>query len=116
MKNRTWRWFLLGILSTLLIIFAPRVNSQSLTSSTEIFFSAGCADCWPYTEEVLIPTLQGNGLATETRIHDYTVPSERKRLLEVADSIDLPRSIADYLYAFVPNDRGNVSDFRSCPP
>ena len=76
--------------------------------STHIFFSAGCADCWPYTEEVLVPALQARGAADDPQIHDYTAPSGRKLLLEVADSIELPRSIADSLYAFVPTETGTL--------
>jgi cytochrome c biogenesis protein CcdA len=75
---------------------------------THIFFSAGCADCWPYTEEVLIPTLQTQGAAANPEIHDYTRPEERMRLLEMADAIALPRSVADSLYAFVPTGEGKL--------
>ena len=62
---------------------------------THIFFSAGCADCWPYVEDILIPALQARGVAGDPRIHDYTAPDDRKLLLEVADSVELPRSVAD---------------------
>lgn len=97
---------LLFIFSAVLTIYAPVAISQPSPNSTHIFFSAGCADCWPYTEDILLSTLKEHGLATDARIHDYTVPSERKLLLEVADSVKLPRSIADSLYAFVPTHRG----------
>ena len=83
---------------------------------TEIFFSAGCADCWPYTQEVLIPALRAEGLAANPRIHDYTKPAERKQLLAFADGIALPRSIADSLYAFIPTDRGVVLILGHVPP
>jgi len=83
---------------------------------TEIFFSAGCADCWPYTQEVLIPALRAEGLAADPRIHDYTKPVERRQLLVFADGIALPRSIADSLYAFVPTDRGVLLILGHVPP
>ncbi len=83
---------------------------------THIFFSAGCADCWPYTEEVLIPALRANEVAANPEIHDYTQPGERARLLEEADSINLPRSIADSLYAFVPTSRGRLVILGHVPP
>jgi cytochrome c biogenesis protein CcdA len=83
---------------------------------THIFFSAGCADCWPYTEDVLIPTLQAQGTATNPEIHDYTRPEERTRLLELADEIALPRSIADSLYAFVPTQNGTLVVLGHVPP
>ncbi len=82
--------------------FAPQDNI------THIFFSAGCADCWPYVEEVLIPELQSHDLALMPQIHDYTVPVERTLLLEIADGVGLPRSIADSLYTFVPTEQGTL--------
>jgi cytochrome c biogenesis protein CcdA len=83
---------------------------------THIFFSAGCADCWPYTEDVLVPALAANGLAAEAEIHDYTAPGGRSLLLEVADSVQLPRSIADSLYAFVPTEQGTLVILGHVPP
>jgi len=97
------------------VLPAPAAAAPSL-ENTHIFFSAGCADCWPYTQEVLIPALQVRGLAAAPKIHDYTAPSERRRLLEIADSIELPRSIADSLYAFVPTDRGTLVILGHVPP
>jgi len=84
--------------------------------AAHIFFSAGCADCWPYTEKVLIPALQARGAALDPRIHDYTAPDERKLLLEIADSIELPRSVADSLYAFVPTSKGMLVVLGHVPP
>lgn len=89
---------------------------DAYSEQTHIFFSAGCADCWPYVEEVLIPTLQANGLAANPVIHDYTNPDERALLLNVADSVDLPRSIADSLYAFVPTPQGTLVILGHVPP
>jgi cytochrome c biogenesis protein CcdA len=84
--------------------------------TTHIFFSAGCADCWPYAEGVLIPALQARGAALDPQIHDYTAPGGRKLLLEVADSVELPRSIADSLYAFVPTATGTLVVLGHVPP
>ncbi|MFQ5763716.1 MAG: cytochrome c biogenesis CcdA family protein [Rhodospirillales bacterium] len=94
----------------LLLVSAPAAATERDTSleTTHIFFSAGCADCWPYTQEVLVPALQARGRALDPRIHDYTAPGGRKLLLEEADSVELPRSIADSLYAFVPMGRGTL--------
>lgn len=83
-------------------------SEQSLGGDIHVFFSAGCSDCWPYVDDVLIPALRGGGIAGETEIHDYTVSAERTRLLEMADEIELPRSIADSLYAFVPLEGGTL--------
>jgi len=92
------------------IALAPPVAADEAEAldTTHIFFSAGCADCWPYTQDVLIPALQARGLAAEPKIHDYTAPGGRKLLLEVADKVGLPRSIADSLYTFVPTDKGTL--------
>jgi cytochrome c biogenesis protein CcdA len=95
---------------------APTAAAGDPLEETQIFFSAGCADCWPYTREVLIPALRARGLAADPGIHDYTVPSARRLLLEIADAIALPRSIADSLYAFVPTDRGTLVILGHVPP
>jgi cytochrome c biogenesis protein CcdA len=73
-----------------------------------VFFSAGCADCWPYTEDVLLPTLTSNGITAASEIHDYTIPEERRRMSAMIDAIEMPRSIADSLYAFIPTDQGTL--------
>jgi len=83
---------------------------------THIFFSFGCADCWPYVKNVLIPTLQARGLAADPQIHDYTEPDQRRFLLKVADRVELPRSIADSLYAFVPTPKGTLVVLGHVPP
>ncbi len=104
--------------AALVLVLAPSAQAagdESLTR-THIFFSAGCADCWPYTEDVLIPALQDQGRARDPQIHDYTAPGGRKRLLEVADAVGLPRSIADSLYAFVPTDKGTLVILGHVPP
>jgi cytochrome c biogenesis protein CcdA len=73
-----------------------------------VFFSSGCADCWPYVRQVLTPALRAGGVQAGIEIHDYTVPAERALLLEMAEGIGLPRSIADSLYAFVPTRAGTL--------
>ena len=97
---------LVGLLMALGMALSARPGAAADMKDTHVFFSSGCADCWPYTNQVLVPTLQAQGLAPSPEIHDYTVPDERRRLLEIADGISLPRSIADSLYAFVPTERG----------
>jgi cytochrome c-type biogenesis protein len=118
MWRRIRKFILFPIVSLVLIGGALPVAAQmaAAVERTHIFFSAGCADCWPYTADVLIPTLQANGVATNPKIHDYTRPEERARLLEEADSINLPRSIADSLYAFVPTSRGRLVILGHVPP
>jgi cytochrome c-type biogenesis protein len=87
-----------------------------LPGSAHVFFSAGCADCWPYTEQTLLPAFRAHGLAGDAEIHDYTAPGGRTLLLEMADSIELPRSIADSLYAFVPTAEGTLVILGHVPP
>ena len=81
-----------------------------------IFFSAGCSDCWPYVEDVLLPALHAGGVEATSEIHDYTLPAERTRLMEMADKIELPRSIADSLYAFVPMEDRTLVILGHVPP
>ena len=95
---------------------ASAYQSSASSEATHIFFSAGCADCWPYVEDTLIPALQEHGLATESEIHDYTAPAERAYLLEMSDGIELPRSVADSLYAFVPTPEGMLVVLGHVPP
>lgn len=104
-RIRHLRWFV-GLLMALGALLPAVDGAAADLEGTHVFFSAGCADCWPYTNQVLVPALQSQGLAPNPEIHDYTVPDERRRLLEVADGIGLPRSIADSLYAFVPTEEG----------
>ncbi len=98
---------LVGIFRLTLMPVSASAGTKS-DDKIHIYFSAGCADCWPYVEEILIPALRASGISAEVEIHDYTVPSERARLLEMADGIGLPRSIADSLYAFVPVGDGTL--------
>ena len=102
--------FSLSLLATLILAWFPAhaMGTEQSSEKIQIFFSAGCADCWPYVEEVLIPTLREVGVDASTEIHDYTVPEERARLVQMGEEIDLPRSIADSLYAFVPLSNGTL--------
>jgi cytochrome c biogenesis protein CcdA len=94
---------LVGALMLISAAFSPaRAAIEDQVDTVHIFFSAGCSDCWPYVEEVLLPSLRAAGVRADSEIHDYTVPAERSKLLKMADAIELPRSIADSLYAFVP--------------
>jgi cytochrome c biogenesis protein CcdA len=116
--NKGWLIASAGILGLALLAFlallprpaeaGPIRDQSDLSAAAHIFFSAGCADCWPYVEDTLLPNLQAQGLAQQSEIHDYTIPMERTRLLEMADGIQLPRSIADSLYAFVPTGQGTL--------
>lgn len=111
--------FLIRILvftSLVIAVFVPLhhvlASSAPPEGSSEqvahIFFSRGCADCWPYVEDVMLPTLQNQGLASQFEIHDYTVPEARNLLAEFSREVGLPRSIADSLYAFVPTPTGTL--------
>lgn len=99
-----WRLvFLLLLTAGLLTTTGVAVAQQAAgEEQTHIFFSAGCADCWPYTEEQLIPALQARGITGGAEIHDYTSPDGRAALQTLSESISLPTTIADSLYAFVP--------------
>jgi cytochrome c-type biogenesis protein len=116
------KYRLIPILLTLLaawLVWAHTVQAQSAAAPGEahIFFSAGCADCWPYTEEELLPALQAEGLAATYEIHDYTGPEGRAQLLEFVDHLEMPRAIADALYAFVATpDGGNLVILGHVPP
>jgi len=87
---------------------SPGAAQAQSAEVVHIFFSSGCADCWPYVESELMPALQAGGVQLEPEIHDYTVPAERTRLLDMADDLGLPRSIADSLYAFIPVRGGTL--------
>ncbi len=111
--------FVLVAASALAFSFPHAATTESVRQPEEIihvFFSAGCADCWPYVEDVLLPSIQAGGVAAATEIHDYTLPAERTRLMQMADEIELPRSIADSLYAFVPTPGGTLVVLGHVPP
>ncbi|MAT96252.1 MAG: hypothetical protein CL608_03840 [Anaerolineaceae bacterium] len=116
MTKRLFVIFLLFTAALLAVVQTAAAQQAADPTRTHIFFSAGCADCWPYTEDVLIPALQAQGAATNPEIHDYTRPEERTQLLQLADEIGLPRSIADSLYAFVPTQNGTLVVLGHVPP
>lgn len=97
--------FFVLLLST---VIPAHAQADDAPETIHIFFSAGCADCWPYAEDELVPALQNSGITTEWEIHDYTIPAERQRMAAMIDAIELPRSIADSLYAFIPTGKGIV--------
>jgi cytochrome c-type biogenesis protein len=97
-------------------LMAMRATSASAETPIHVFFSAGCADCWPYVDQVLTPALRADGIEAPTEIHDYTVPEERSRLLEMTDGLDIPRSIADSLYAFIPYQGKQIVILGHVPP
>jgi cytochrome c-type biogenesis protein len=97
------------LLFVLLTGYSPALAQDAPSDDgIHIFFSAGCADCWPYTEDELLPALAASGVTGQSEIHDYSIPAERQRLSNMIDGIDLPRSIADSLYAFIPTDQGTL--------
>jgi cytochrome c biogenesis protein CcdA len=105
------RFLILSILFVALLLpgYAPvKAQDAEPPKAIHIFFSAGCADCWPYTDDVLLPTLKASGIAYPSEIHDYTIPEERQRMSAMIDGIELPRSIADSLYAFIPTPQGTL--------
>jgi|CXWK01.1.fsa_nt_gi hypothetical protein len=63
----------------LLVMSSAAAQEKDVADSTPIFFSAGYADCWPYTEEVLLPTLQAKGLTA--------VPERSKTTLRPAAAL-----------------------------
>lgn len=107
--RRQYMWLYLIGLVIILVKGTPSAFAQAEpTEAVHIFFSAGCADCWPYVEETLIPALKAGGVTAEPVIHDYTRPGGRQLLAEQAASVRLPRRIADSLYAFVPRPDGGL--------
>ncbi len=106
MKRICLTIILLIVLSSVTIPVQAQV--QAPADVVHVFFSAGCADCWPYTEDVLLPSLKNSGISATSEIHDYTIPSERKRMSNMIDGIGMPRSIADSLYAFIPTPKGTL--------
>lgn len=83
--------------------------------TVHIFFSGGCADCWPYLENTLLPALDGIGLAESAEVHDFTRPGGRAQLLEMSDASGLPRDMADSLYAFIPLENAKLVSMGHVP-
>jgi cytochrome c-type biogenesis protein len=116
MQHRRWSWstrrgrvvLLGGMLMLLAGFLQPRGSGAEDLSAIHVFFSAGCADCWPYVEETLVPALRAGGMTAEAVIHDYTRPGGRQLLAQQAAAVGLPRRIVDSLYAFVPRPDGGL--------
>lgn len=87
---------------------APALAQSDTSEGVHIFFSAGCADCWPYVEKTLVPALKTGGVAGDPVIHDFTRPGGRKLLADQAAAVGLPRRIADSLYAFATRPDGGL--------
>lgn len=87
---------------------APSLAQPNAAEKIHVFFSAGCADCWPYVEKVLLPALKKGGFTAEPVIHDFTRPGGRQLLAEQTKAARLPRRIADSLYAFAPRPDGGT--------
>ena len=100
------RWPVLIFVVSGLVILAslatPSLAQSETPEPVHVFFSAGCADCWPYVEETLLPALRAGGVTAESVTHDFTRPGGRQLLADQTTSVGLPRRIADSLYAFVP--------------
>lgn len=106
--KRTLFSLIIIVIVTAAVVAPAQAQDTVPTDSIHVFFSAGCADCWPYTNDVLLPALKANGIALSSEIHDYTIPEERQRMSAMIDAIELPRSIADSLYAFIPTSKGTL--------
>jgi cytochrome c-type biogenesis protein len=107
---RPWQ-ALIPVVSSLVILarsVSPAFAQSEMSGPVHIFFSAGCADCWPYVEKTLVPALQAGGVTGDPVIHDFTRPGGRQLLAEQAAAVGLPRRIADSLYAFVTRPDGGA--------
>lgn len=105
---KKWLSSIFLLIVALLLVDSSQALAQEVDPPTvvDIFFSAGCGDCWPYSQDVLLPTLESSGISAKSVIHDYTIPEERQLMSNKIDAIELPRSIADSLYAFIPTGKG----------
>lgn len=99
---------LLGLSFMVVGLGIPSLAQSSVAENIHVFFSAGCADCWPYVEKTLLPALKSGGLTAEPVIHDFTRPGGRQMLVEQTKAVGLPRRIADSLYAFAPRPNGGL--------
>lgn len=89
-------------------LVTPVLAQSKAPEKIHVFFSAGCADCWPYVEKLLLPALKKGGFTAEPVIHDFTRPGGRRLLAEQTKAVGLPRRIADSLYAFAPRPDGGL--------
>ena len=100
------RFLGIGVLVAGLV--TPALAQSKAPEKIHVFFSAGCADCWPYVEKLLLPALKKGGFTAEPVIHDFTRPGGRQLLAEQTKAVGLPRRIADSLYAFAPRPDGGL--------
>jgi cytochrome c biogenesis protein CcdA len=107
---RRWQKLIVGLSLWAIAggILLPNSAQAQTAEATHIFFSAGCADCWPYVEETLVPALKRGGVTAEPIIHDFTRPGGRQLLADQAKAVGLPRRIADSLYAFTSRPDGGL--------
>ncbi|MFQ5684485.1 MAG: cytochrome c biogenesis CcdA family protein [Candidatus Binatia bacterium] len=107
---RRWRLLISGLSIWAIVagFVTPALAQSQTTRGFHIFFSAGCADCWPYVEKTLLPALRIGGVTAEPVIHDFTRPGGRRLLADQAAAVGLPRRIADSLYAFTPRPDGGL--------
>ncbi len=108
MHHRRMLSRLLGVWVILAGLLTPAFAQSTAAEKIHVFFSAGCADCWPYVEKTLLPALKKGGLTAEPVIHDFTRPGGRQLLAEQTKAVGLPRQIADSLYAFAPRPAGGL--------
>lgn len=117
----SWPSALVWLLAALLLwglagqVRGQEINQTTPTQTVHIFFSGGCADCWPYLEETLLPALETVNLAAGAEVHDFTRPGGRTDLLAMSDAAGLPRSMADSLYAFIPLGDGQLVSMGHVP-
>lgn len=103
MLSRLW-----GVWLVVASLVAPAAAQSKVPEKIHVFFSAGCADCWPYVERTLLPALKSGGVSAEPVIHDFTRPGGRQLLAQQTRAVGLPRRIADSLYAIVPRPDGGL--------
>ena len=119
MKPRHLKWsFVRASMLVMLLLFSlpGQVTGQSRPAEKiHIFFSSGCADCWVYIEETLLPALEDANLPDEAEVHDFTRPGGRAELLVMSDAAGLPRSMADSLYAFISFDEAKLVSMGHVP-
>jgi cytochrome c biogenesis protein CcdA len=122
MSRRRWAGITtaLALVAVLLLTWPGTTAGQSLPvaapeNTVHVFFSGGCADCWPYLEETLLPALSTVNLAETAEVHDFTRPGGRVQLLEMSDQAGLPREMADSMYAFIPLGESNVVSMGHVP-
>ncbi|MGE5219766.1 MAG: cytochrome c biogenesis protein CcdA [Chloroflexota bacterium] len=99
---------LLSVGAIVAALVTPVLAQSKPAEKIHIFFSAGCADCWPYVEKLLLPALKKNGFTAEPVIHDFTRPGGRQLLADQTKAVGLPRRIADSLYTFAPRPDGGL--------